>query len=98
MKHTIQMIVYSGKVLMPFRKEWELPPVSAEDFDATKHLGKVFMYPDGDITDNMVYMWKICVPETKEEEQKLIELGKWGTLPGNKDYSVVNLAYQPSAK
>lgn len=77
MRNTLQMIVYNDSELMPQRKEWELPPITPEEFDVGIHVGKVFQYPEGELTNNMVYMWKICVPETKAEEEKLIELGKW---------------------
>lgn len=83
MRRTLQMIVYNGPELVPIRREWELPSVTAEEFSVAIHTGKVFQYPEGEPTNNMIYIWKMCVPENKEEEEILINLGKWATYnPG----------------
>lgn len=77
MKHSVQLIVYSGKDTTPFRKEWILPNVTPEEFDVKKHTGSVFMYPEGkELTAESMYVWKYCTPENNEEERQLIEMGK----------------------
>ena len=86
MKNTMCLIVYNGeKADNVFRKDWELPRVSAEEFDPNIHAGKVFQHPEGSITLNSVYCWKYCSPENEEEEKLLISMGKW-----NSPYSAEN--------
>lgn len=83
MKHYLSLIVYNGKDKPVFRKDWELPKVTAEEFDTTKHQGKVFLHPDngnGLCDIEGMYVWQWCIPEDNEEEAKLIEIGKWSTL------------------
>ena len=79
----MSLIVYSGMEERPFRKDWELPDITAEEFDSTKHIGKVFMHPDNgtglpDIQG--MYVWQWCTPENEEEETRLVEMGKWQVL------------------
>ena len=82
MKHRMSLIVYNGMDGKVFRKDWELPDITAEEFDVSKHMGKVFMHPDGDLpTDQGMYVWQYCIPKDAKEENKLIKMGKWATLP-----------------
>lgn len=86
MKHNMALIVYNGKDNPVFRKDWGLPDVTAEEFDATKHTGKVFLHPDNGngLSDiEGMYVWQCCTPENEEETNKLIEMGKWSSLPVN---------------
>lgn len=82
MKRTMSLIVYSGKDLPVFRKDWELPNITVAEFDPVKHQGKVFMYPERDILKgeqmdiNGMYMWQSCCPENNEEENELVLMGK----------------------
>ncbi len=78
MKHMMSVIIYNGidgtKV---YRKEWNLPDLSVEEFNPEKHQGKIFMHPDGKMPDiEGMYVWQWCTPQNSEEEAKLIATGK----------------------
>lgn len=86
MKHYMELIVYNGKDKPVFRKNWQLPNVTIKEFDPITHHGKVFMYPEIDVTKGQkmdiegMYVWQSCIPEDNDEEAKLIKMGKWTTL------------------
>ena len=83
MKHYKSLVVYNGKDKTVFRKDWELQNIPTEDFDAKKHIGKVFMHPDsgnGFIDADGMHVWQWCIPEDNDERDRLIEMGKWGVL------------------
>lgn len=72
------LVVYSDKPERVFRKDWELPDISPEEYDVQKHSGKIFAHPDNFPVPDSMYVWQWCVPENDDEEKLLIEMGKWG--------------------
>ena len=80
MKHRMSLIVYNGMEPKDvYRKDWELPDLTPEQFDPKQHMGKLFMHPDGKVpTIEGMYVWQYCQPENDDEEKLLIEMGKWG--------------------
>ena len=80
MKHRMSLVVYSNTPEQVFRKDRELPDITPDEYDALKHSGKIYAYPENFPVPDSMYVWQWCVPENIEEEHKLIEMGKWGTL------------------
>lgn len=85
MKALMEMVVYSDDGKSCFRKSWSLPDIAADDFNPEIHMAKVFSFPENTPTYGSVYIWKHASPESKEEEKKLIELGKWGGVSSKHD-------------
>jgi hypothetical protein len=82
MKCWWEFISRDGEEREVIRRRYDLPSVSAEDFDPKIHTGKIFMYPEsnnGGSPTHGIYIWKVAIPENKEEEEKLISFGKWNT-------------------
>jgi hypothetical protein len=76
MKHRLEYIHYDGPNV--HRGQIPLPDVTPDEFEVGKHMCKVLQVPEGDHPINpMLYVWKVCIPEDKQEEQRLIAMGKW---------------------
>jgi len=85
MKGLIEVIIYpdNENKAEPYRINFDLPSITAEEYDVSIHTGKVFSFPDNFPTPDVnkqMYIWKHYTPENEEEKQKLIEMGKWGAL------------------
>jgi len=80
MKCWWEFISNAGMSEKVIRRAYDLPNITAEEFDASVHMGKIFMYPEtgnGAPPLHGIYAWKVAIPENDDEEEKLISLGKW---------------------
>lgn len=85
MKQILEIIIYPNneEKQMPIRAAFDLGGVTAEEFDPSTHNGKVFLYPEFDISkgpypNQFIYIWKVCYPDNEEEKRLLVEMGKYG--------------------
>ncbi len=61
-------------------------PVS--EFDYEKHIGKLFVFPEGELSkDTLLYAWQWCETENETEEIQLMENGDMVEV-GDKNYLI----------
>lgn len=77
MKHYADIIIYDKDKSKPSnRHHFEFPDISVSEFNYEKHMGKLFILPEGELTnETQVYSWQWCEAENEAEEQQLIENG-----------------------
>lgn len=79
MQHRIEILIYSHDGLSVVRSQIPLPSITASEFSPSEHMKTLFYYPDNN-SDAQIRIWTVALPESKEEEFELIQMGKWGTL------------------
>ncbi len=78
MKHYASIILYDKDKSKPHHREnFELDDITLEEYDYEKHVGKLFIFPDGPLDKNtLIYAWQWCISQSPEEDDELVKSGK----------------------
>lgn len=99
MTQTLNIIWYDVKNWKAHRESFQLERVSAEDYIPEKHTRSIITSPSNFFKIDIktlpkeaipVHCWIHCSPESDEEKQILISMGKWQSVDLNLIEKTIN--------